>query len=365
MHAAGRRPGARGSRPPAGRPTRARRRTASCPSPRRRGSARRKRTSSAGGRAGDPVRSAVPTSSPRRRRPRARLPGRSGRAVPAGSYRLDPARGHARPAPRAPQRAAGRLDQADHPRAVRTVGLEQLEHPGVIAAALARERPGRPGSGGGSRRRSRRRRRPSARTATSAAVHGPMPGQRRQPGVGLVERQVDGRLEPGGPRRDPSDDARPGAARRRTGGSRSRGARRAGGRRRRAAGRTSPGRAPARRSARTRPRNARRASSPVTFCSRIAGTSDSRTAPRPRDPHAPEAASELGDTDAAAAKPVPVVVEPDQPGHGGEGTVGARAPGLGATRSSPWTRSRRVAGPSAVRVARQQRRSARRIVGSP
>ena len=45
----------------------------------------------------------------------------------------------------------------------------------------------------------------------------------------------------------------------------------------------------------TRPDHARRASSPMTFCSRMAGTSDSSTAPRARDPHAREPARQLGD----------------------------------------------------------------------
>ena len=56
--------------------------------------------------------------------------------------------------------------------------------------------------------------------------------------------------------------------------------------------------------------------------------------------------------------------EPDQAGHADEARS-APGPHASADTVSPWTSSATVAGPSAVRVARQQRRSARRIVGSP
>ena len=109
-------------------------------------------------------------------------------------------------------------------------------------------------------------------------------------------------------------------------------------------------------------RQARRASSPVTFCSRIAGTSDSSTAPVARQADAREAPGELVDE--------PMVVadrhRAADPGRAAAGTlasapVRARAPRLGAQPSPcAWSRAS-VAGPSASGCAQaRQRRPGRR-----
>ena len=229
---------------------------------------------------------------------------------------------------RAPHNAAaGRLDQADDSSAVRAIRLEQLEHPGVIAAAFPREH-----------------RADQVRQVVVADAHGvgvaqrtdrdlgrgprSEAGQRRQPGVCLVEGQVDGRLEPGGPGRDPSDDLGPPAfdAERVVPVVGERG--QPFGRRRQ----PQVERVRARRRFAEGPDQATEGS-PCLLAGHLLleDPRNERLEDRttPPDAHAPEAAVELGDHGMQRPEAGAVVVEPDQPRNGGEGTVGAGSPRLG------------------------------------
>ena len=206
------------------------------------------------------------------------------------------------------------------------IRLEQLEHPRVGAARLAGQRVRdevRQVEVADAHRVRRRRapgRRPRPRsTARSRA--------RPSAGVGLGEGQVHDRLEPRRARCDPPDQVGPASldAERVIGvvGERGQGRRR----RRRAGAATRVVRAPARRARGSSPSHARRAASPVTFCSRIAGTSDSRTAPRARDPDAREAAGELRRrADGRSGSAPASVVEAEQGRDAVESAVGARVP---------------------------------------
>ena len=91
-----------------------------------------------------------------------------------------------------------------------SIGFEELEHPGVVAARLTRQRVG-----------------DQVRQVEVADAHGigvaerpdadlgrgprPDPGHGRQPGIGVGEWQVDDRLEPRRPGRDPPDQLGPAA----------------------------------------------------------------------------------------------------------------------------------------------------------
>ena len=188
----------------------------------------------------------------------------------------------------------------------------------------------------------------------------PDPGHGGQPRVGLGERQVDDRLEPGRPGGDPPDEVGPALldAERVVGvvGERGEGGRR----------RTEPeppfgrARAPPRRGRGSRPSHARRASWPVTFCSRMAGTSDSRTAPVRgiRTPGARRASSRDERVAGRDRPPASTVERRAWPGTSVERPFGARAPGLDAQlvadvderdRGRPVARPRRPPGASAWR----------------
>ncbi len=97
------------------------------------------------------------------------------------------------------------LEEPDDPGPLSAVRLEQLEHPGIVAARLA-----------GQRERDEVRQvevadadrvvvaeRPDADLGRGPRAD---PGNGRQPGVRLGQRQVDDRLEPGGPGGDPADE---------------------------------------------------------------------------------------------------------------------------------------------------------------
>ena len=191
------------------------------------------------------------------------------------SDRGDRAGRHARTAGRRPD--AAHLEQPDDAGALAAIRLEQLEHPGVGRAALAGERERNDvrqvevadADGVGVAERAERDLRRGPR---------PDPGQRRQPPVGVGA--AAGRRSPRTARRavgDRPDEVRSATLEpervERVVREPPRGPRAAAA----AAARTA--RAPARPSGRMMPRRPRQASTPVTFCSRIAGTSASRTAP--------------------------------------------------------------------------------------
>ena len=142
------------------------------------------------------------------------------RRLASAQMPLDPARGQSWAVLR--RRRSAELQGPDDERPPTSVRLEELEHPGVVAARLAGQRPGhdvrqvevadadgiriaeRPDGDLGGRPR-------------------PDPGHGPEPRVRGLERQVDDRLEPVGARRRPRGRRPPAAARRRTGGTRSRG----------------------------------------------------------------------------------------------------------------------------------------------
>ena len=168
-------------------------------------------------------------------------------------------------------------------------------------------------SAGGSRPPRWRRHRPSAVRATSAAVHGPTPGDREEPAVRLVQRQRRARLQVGRPLARLLGWSRRVAARPPTDGTRSRASRPAARGPAGGTGRASPGAGSL--VANTMARYARRASMPVTFCSRIAGTSACITAPGPRDAHAAVVAPELLDHVVLRLEAGVVIERADQPGR--------------------------------------------------
>ena len=260
-------------------------------------------------------------------------------------------------------RAPARFQQALHPAAMATVGLQQFEHPLVGAAGLARQSPRHqvgqvvvPHTDGVgiAQRQPRGLGRgpyadaPDAPAAVRGTPRGPDPPT---PRTATLARRPPARRRPRRVSTPNRWNANAGMAATRAG---------SGGSRRSASG---PGAGSD--AARTRPRHARRASIPVTFCSKMAAISVGTTAWVLREPDAAMLPPQVArSTRGAARTPRPHRPRPPGPAPS-RGPTRRRGPRPRPRCPRPSARRRRVAAPSGVRCVRQASGPAIRVVASP